>query len=99
MILDKKPVSLAEVAEIVKETDEKKPIHIYLKKFSKLSKADATKLRGELKSLNNLKLKEEHIIKLEDFLPKDMEDIGKIINDVSLSEAEANAILEITKKY
>ena len=67
--------------------------------FVILSKEDSEKLIAELRALNNLKLKEEHFIKIADFLPKDIEDVNKILNDVGLSEAEANAILEIVKKY
>ncbi|MEM4271566.1 MAG: hypothetical protein QXD13_00525 [Candidatus Pacearchaeota archaeon] len=99
MILSKKPITLAEASVLVKTLEEKKPIHDYLKKFAKLSQADAKKMRDEIVALNNLKLKEEHIIKIIDFIPKDLEDLGKVLNDVSLSEAELNAILEITKKY
>ena len=99
MILSKRPVTLAEVNSIVPKGDEAKPIHEYLKKFVKLSKADALKLLDDLKALNNPKLKEENLIKLVDFLPKDIEDVNKILNEANLSEAEANAILEIIKKY
>jgi DNA-directed RNA polymerase subunit F len=99
MILSKKHLALAEVNSLVQRGEDKKPIHDYLKKFVVLSKEDAAKLIGELRALNNLKLKEEHLIKIADFLPRDIEDISKILNEVSLSEAEANAILEIVKKY
>ena len=99
MILSRKPVTLAEVDALVPKGDEKKPIHDYLKKFAKLSKEDADKLLEELRGLNNPKLKEENLIKLVDFLPKDSEDVNKILNEANLSEAEANAILEIVKKY
>lgn len=99
MILSKKPLTLAEVDSLVPKSEEKKPIHDYLKKFVKLSKADAEKLLDELKALNNPKLKEENLIKLVDFLPKDIEDVNKILSEANLSEEEANAILEIVKKY
>ncbi len=99
MILSRKPVTLAEVNALVPKGEEKKPIHDYLKKFVVLSKADAEKLIAEVRGLNNPKLKEEHLIKIADFLPRDAEDLNKILNDVSLSEAETNAILEIVKKY
>ena len=99
MILSKKHLSLAEVNSLVQKGEEKKPIHDYLKKFAILSKEDSEKLIAELRALNNLKLKEEHFIKIADFLPKDVEDVNKILNDVSLSEEEANAILAIVKKY
>ena len=99
MILSKRPLALAEVDSLVQKGEEKKPINDYLKKFVVLSKADSDKLLEELRALNNLKLKEENLIKIADFLPKDIEDVSKILNEVSLSEAESNAILEIVKKY
>lgn len=99
MILSRKPLTLAEVNSFVPRAEEKKPIHDYLKKFVVLSKADADKLVSELRALNNPKLKEENLIKIADFLPRDVEDLSRILNDVSLSEAEANAILEIVKQY
>ena len=99
MILNKQPVTMAEAAKIVKTLDEKKPIHSYLKKFCETSEADAKKLKADLVALNNPKFKEEHYIKIIDFLPKDIEDMGKVVNDVSLSEQESNAVLEIIKKY
>ena len=99
MILNKKPLALGEAKALVDDSDEKKLVRDYLKKFSKLEKKDAEKLMNEIRALNNPKLKEENIIKLADFLPTDLEDINKILSESGLSEAESNAILEITKKY
>jgi DNA-directed RNA polymerase subunit F len=99
MILSRKPVTMAEVDSLVPKGEEKKPIHEYLKKFCSLSKADAEKLISDLRALNNPKLKEDNFIKIADFLPRDVEDINKILIEANLSEAEANAILEVVKKY
>jgi len=99
MILSRKPVTIAEVGTLVPKGEEKKPIHGYLKSFSALSKADAIKLISELRALDNPKLKEENFIKIADFLPRDVEDVNKILIEANLTEAEANAILEIVKKY
>jgi len=99
MILSKRPLTLSEVDSLVPKSEEKKPIHDYLKKFVHFSKEDADKLLEELRALNNPKLREENLIKLVDFIPKDVEDVNKILNEANLSEAEANAILEIVKKY
>lgn len=99
MILSKKPLTLAQVDALVPRGEEKKPIHDYLKKFVLLSKEKAEKLLEELRALNNPKLKEDNLIKIVDFLPRDLEDLNKILIETSLSEAEANAILEIVKKY
>ena len=93
------PVTLAEVREIVKGIEEKKNLEDYLKKYCKLSKEKALSMSEEIRSLNNLKIKNEHIVKVVDLLPKDAEDINKVFNDVSLNEEEINALLEIVRKY
>ena len=98
-ILNKTPVTLAEVQEIVKPLEERQEVKDYLKKFTKLSKDKADKLKQELIGLNSAKLREDGITKIVDFLPEDAEDVGKILNDVSLNEEEANAILSIVQKY
>jgi len=99
MILEMKPLSLSEVKELAGDLDGKKDLRDYLKKFGKLSKTDANKLSEELAGLGNLKIKEEHIKKIVDFLPKNAEDLGKIFSDVSLDEKETNDVLEIVKGY
>lgn len=99
MILNRKPLSISEVKSYLKEVDGSKQTAEYLKTFAILSKDKAEKLADEIRALNNPKIKEENAIKIVDFLPKDLEDINKIFTEVSLSEDEANAILEIVKKY
>ena len=99
MILNMKHLNLAEVKEIVKDIDEKKDVKDYLKKFGKLSKEKAEKLNEELRTLGNAKIKEEYLVKIIDFLPRDAEELNKIFHDISLDEKEMNEILEIIKKY
>ncbi|MFH1425233.1 MAG: hypothetical protein ABIG28_00685 [archaeon] len=98
-IQSRKPVMLAEVKEIVDKVEEKPELKAYLKKFTKLKKEKVEVLKKEIEALNNLKIKEENIIKIVDFVPKDAEDVNKLFTEVSLTEEEINAILEITKKY
>jgi len=98
-ILQKTPITLAEVKEIVDKLEEKEEIKKYLKKFTKLPKEKAKKLAEEIKSLQNQKIREEDIIKIVDFLPKDAEDLNKIFTEMTLNEEEINAILEIVGKY
>ena len=90
---------LAEVKEIIKDAENKQSLQDYLKSFAKLTKDKSERLKLDLITLNNLKIKEEEIIKIVDFLPKDKEDINKIFVDTSLTDEETNAILEITSKY
>ena len=99
MILERMPVTLAEVNSYIKDSDEKIPLHDYLKAFSNLPLEKAKKLKEEIRALNSHKIKEETIIKIVDMLPQDSEDLSKIFNDVSLSEEESQAIISIIKNY
>ena len=98
MILNKTPLTLAEVKEHCKDL-ENQGMHDYLKSFTKFSKADAIKCSAEIRALNNPKIKEENIISIIDFVPTDLEDLSKIFLDTTLTEEESNAILTIVKKY
>jgi len=99
MILNMKPLSLSEVKDLVENLEEKKELKDYLKKFGKDSKANNKKLADELRKLGNIKLKEEHIIKIVDFLPRHPEDLNKIFHDISLDEKETNEILGIIQGH
>ncbi len=99
MILSKKALNLAEVNEYTKNQENNPVLADYLKAYGKLSLKEASELSEELTALNNMKMKEEHVVKIVDFLPKDSEDLSKIFNDVTLNEEETNSILAIVKKY
>jgi len=99
MINNMKPLSLGEVKELLANAEEQKEVSGYLKKFGKLNKEKAISLEEELRQLNNSKIKEDYLVKIVDFLPKDQEGLLKIFNDISLDEKEINEILEIVKKY
>lgn len=99
MILNQKIVTIAEAKSYVKNLEEKQALHDYFKKFSTLSLEQANKLVSEVKALNNIKLREEHFVKIADMLPSDSEELAKIANDVSLTEEEAQAILGLVKNY
>ena len=99
MIINRTPLTLAEVKSYIKDLDEKKTLSDYLKKFSELDTKKALKLKEEIQALNNPKIREENIVKIIDFLPRDSEDLNKIFLEVSLTEEEINALLEIVKKY
>jgi DNA-directed RNA polymerase subunit F len=99
MILDMKPLNLAEVKMLVETTDENKDLLKYLKKYGKLDKPKADSLTNELIGLNNMKLKNDIIVKIVDFLPKDNESLNKIFTEIGLDDKEAQEILEIVKKY
>ena len=98
MILSKKPLSLAEAKEYIKDLDENKPVVEYIKKFNKLTKAQATKLAEAIRALNNPKIREEQLVKILDFLPEDSEDVNKIFSDSGLNEEEVQAIVKLVKE-
>ncbi len=97
-ILNQKPLNLAEVKELAGDLEEKKQVETYLKKFGKIDKKKSAEISEALRGLGNAKIRESDIVKVVDFKPEDMEDLNKIFNEVSLTEEEANAILEIVKK-
>jgi len=100
MILNKTPITLAEVKSIIgKEEEGQEELRDYLKKFTKLAKDKADKLIEEVNGLKNAKLKEIDVIKIADFLPRDAESLNKVVSESAFSEEEINAILDVVKKY
>ncbi len=98
MINDSQPLSLAEVKHYLKDSTNE-VMNTYLKEFCNIEFAEAKKLAEEIRAINSIKVREEHIVKILDFLPKDAEEVNKIFVDVSLTEEEANKFVEIIKKY
>jgi len=102
MIKNSQALSMPEVKKLLgglEDSERKKQLEVFIKKFSKMPIKKAEELKKELRTLNMIKLKEEHIVKIIDVLPEDSSDINKIFIDVSLDEDETNKILEIVKKY
>lgn len=97
MILNKKPLTLADVTDYVKDKEVSEPLANYLKEFGKVSKDKSDKLKEEIIALKNPKIREENIVKAIDFLPKDKEEINKIFLESGLTDEEANTILKIIK--
>ncbi len=102
MIKDTTALNLAEVKKAlggVEDSEKKKRLEVFIKKFSKIQIKKSEELKKELQELNLLKLKSEHIVKIIDVLPEDASDLNKIFVDVSLDEDETNKVLDIVKKY
>ena len=102
MIKNMQPLDMGEVKKILgslEDTEKKKQLDAFIKKFSKISSEKAEQLKKELNGLGLIKLKQENIAKIVDILPEDAADLNKIFVDVSLDEDETNKILEVVKKY
>lgn len=100
MIIDRTPLNMAEVEEILKEIPEnekKTEAEEYLKKFLKTKPKEERKIKEGLEKLDILKIKREHIVKIIDLIPEDASDLNKIFVDVSLTEDETNKILNVVK--
>lgn len=99
IIKEQKPITLAEAQSLVTNLDEKKELKAYFKEYTPLKKEKALELIKEITDLNNPKLRPSDITKIADFLPESSEELNKISTELSLTEEESNAILDIVKKY
>lgn len=99
MILDKKPLTLAEVSNMIGDSEKAKEMKEFIKKFSKMKVADALKMREELVALDLIQLKEENIVSVVNFVPKDSIELNKVLANVSLNQEEVDKILNVTKNY
>ena len=100
MILDRTPINMNEVEEIVKDiadSEKKQEMELFLKKFLKVKLGQAKKIKEGLEKLDSIRIKREHVVKIVDLLPEDTSDLNKIFTDVSLNQDENNKILEIIK--
>ncbi len=99
MIKESRPISMSEVFNMVGDSEKAEEIKGFIKGFDILNFEKAKELEGELKTLNLIKLKDEYIVKIVDFVPTSAADLNKVIIEVSLDANEINKVLEITKKY
>ena len=99
MIKDQKSLTYAEVLELVGDGERAKKVSEFIKKFYKLKPTEAKKLCEELRSLDIMRLKDDYIVNIANFLPQDASDLLKILPDASFDQEEINKILDIVKKY
>lgn len=98
-----KSISMAEALSILESMDinkeKKKEIETYLKKFIKINKEKAQKMREEIEKLEIIKIKPHHISQIINIMPENASELNKIFTDTTLNEDETNRILEIVRKY
>lgn len=98
-IKEEKPITMAEVLESVKESENSQKIKEFTKKFNPLDLKEALKMKEELKALDLIKLKEFDLVKIIDLKPKDAVELNKILPEISLDNEEITKILDVVKKY
>ena len=98
-IKEERPITMAEVVSLVGDSEKSEEIKKFVKSFNKMNVKKAEEFVAELKGLGLIKLKDEHIVKIVDFIPKDVSELNKVIIEVSLDSDEVAKILEVTGKY
>lgn len=99
MIKNQTPLTYGEVVSLIGDGEKATKIKGFIKEFYSLKPNEAKALKEELIELKLIKLKDEHIVNIVNFLPKDASDILKIVSDNSLDQDEINKILDVVKKY
>ena len=99
MIKSLEPLSSVEAMHYLKESQtENNDLMGFVKKFVK-DDVKSKEFRERINSLNLIKVKTEHIVKIIDLLPENSVDLNKIFSDVSLDENETKQILDIVKEF
>jgi len=98
-IQEETPITMAEVSALAGDSEKGEAIKKFIKQFTKMPVEKAKEMKGELKALDLIKLKDAHIVKIVDFLPADAVDLNKVLVDVSLDQEEITKILDVVKKY
>ena len=98
-VTEERPITMAEVVSLAGDSEKAEEIKKFIKNFNKMDVAKAIEMKEELKALDLIKLKDEHIVKILDFVPKDASELNKVIIEVSLDSDEVAKILEVTGKY
>jgi len=99
VIKEETPITLSEVFDLAGDSEKAGEIKKFIKNFKVLPVDEARKARADLRSLDLIKLKEIHIVKIIDFLPGDASELNKILSDISLDSEEESKILEVVSRY
>jgi DNA-directed RNA polymerase subunit F len=107
--VEQKPLSLVDVKEEldkIEKRDEElnylsNKAKEYLAAFIKLSVKDRKELGKKLIGLDLTRLKEEHIVKIIDFLPKDIEELKVVLQayPLSMPKKDQEAIIKVVKDF
>lgn len=98
-ISEETPITLAEVVALSGESDKAVAIKKFIKNFNKMDVEKAREMKSALKELDLIKLKDDHIVKVVDFMPSDAAELNKVLIEVSLDGDEVTKILEVVKGF
>jgi len=107
-IIKKNPISLIELKgelEKIKKREEELNFRAnkteqYINNFTLLSKKQKDELTEKINKLDIPRLKDEHIAKIADLIPKTKEDLKNVLQayKMTISQDNLKKILDITKK-
>ncbi len=102
--LEQKPISLVDIKEILTQIEKRdgelnfmsKKAKDYVDAFVTLTPEKKEKLYQKILELNVTRLKEEHILKIIDYLPKDADELKVVLQayPLSLSKKDQDVILK-----
>ncbi len=98
-IKEERPITMAEVVASAGDSDKAGEVKKFIKGFNKMKVEKALEMFEELKALDLVRLKDEHIVKIVDFVPTDASELNKVVIELSLDQEEVTKILDITKKF
>ena len=106
-ILNEMPITMAELKEKledIKKRDKElntkaKKTHDYLTKFVDIKVNEANKLKESILKLNIPRLKDRHIVKIIDLMPKDLESLKLIFSteNITIKQEDIQKILNAIK--
>ena len=106
-VLNETPLTMAELKdklEDIKKRDKElneraQKTQDYLNKFVKLKEKEALKLKDEVTNLKIPRLKDKHIIKIIDIIPKDMDSLKLIFSaeNITIKQEDLQRILDTIK--
>lgn len=98
-IREETPITLAEVVAMVGNSDKSVAIKKFIGSFNKMNVEKAREMKDALKELDLIKLKDEHIVKIVDFMPSSVAELNKVLVEVSLDGDEVIKIIEVVKNF
>jgi DNA-directed RNA polymerase subunit F len=98
-IISEKPVTMAEVKDELSKIQKKvgelnfrsNKTHAYLQEFSKISRKKTKELFDEILKLEVPRLKEEHIVKIVDTIPRSSEEVKSLLSGYTITITNENA--------
>lgn len=98
-IKEEKPITMAEVIVLAGDSEKANNIKNFIKNFSPMNIKKANEMKEELKKLDLIKLKDEHIVKIVDFVPTSVAELNKVVVELSLDQDEVNKILDVVSNF